>query len=90
MLDRREKNKRIEGEGATLSSEYFLLIRGYEFLGASLVFAVRISNFLLLLFLLRALLLSKQQATKSPEFQMSHTHRNCLSLAKSRSCWSTR
>jgi hypothetical protein len=39
------REKRIEGKEATISLEYFLLIRGIEFLGTSLIFAVRISNF---------------------------------------------
>lgn len=46
-LDRRgggrDKEKRI-----MLSLDYFLLIGGGEFLGASLMFAIRISNFFLL------------------------------------------
>jgi hypothetical protein len=33
------------GKEATLSLNYFLLIRGIKFLGASLSFADRISNF---------------------------------------------
>jgi hypothetical protein len=41
-LDKREK--RIEGKTMLLLN-YFLLIRGFQFLGASLIFTVRISNF---------------------------------------------
>jgi hypothetical protein len=44
MLDRRER-KRVEGKGMALSLNYFLLIRGVEFFGTSLIFAARISNF---------------------------------------------
>ena len=85
--------------------DYFLLIRGIEFLGASLIFTIRISNFFLL-FLLCAQLLNKLQQTnnpttsqgpsiyipskKSPEFQMSHNHRNYLQLAKPHLCQSMR
>lgn len=35
------RRERIEGEGGMLSLDYFLLIRGVEFLGASLTFPVR-------------------------------------------------
>jgi hypothetical protein len=40
---------KTEGKGATLSLDYFLLIRGIEFLGASYIFAIKISNSLLFL-----------------------------------------
>jgi hypothetical protein len=41
----------IEVKEATLSSDYFLLIMGREFLGASLIFSIRISNFFFLFLL---------------------------------------
>jgi hypothetical protein len=44
---RQEKKKEHWGKGAIVSLDYFLLIRGIEFLGASLIFVTRICNFLL-------------------------------------------
>lgn len=86
--------------------DYALLIRGIEFLEASLIFAVRISNFFFLLCVwllnkLRPIATNNQQPTslcptictpseKSPGFQMSHNHRNCLQGAKSWPYWSMR
>lgn len=45
-LDRRGKKDRGKRKGAVLSLDYFLLISGIEILGASLIFSIRISNFL--------------------------------------------
>jgi hypothetical protein len=47
---RGEKKKRIEEKGDIVMLEYFLLIKGVKFLGASLIFANRISNFFFLFF----------------------------------------
>jgi hypothetical protein len=47
------------GKGATLSVDYFLLAKNIKFLEASLIFAIRISNFFL--FLLCTELLNKLQ-----------------------------
>jgi hypothetical protein len=49
-LDRRKR--RIERKGVMLSLDHFLLIRDIEFFGASLIFTIRLSNFIFLLFLL--------------------------------------
>lgn len=57
----REERERIEGKGAMLSLDYFLLVMGVEFLGASLMFTTRISNFFSLLFLFCTWLLNKLQ-----------------------------
>jgi hypothetical protein len=50
-IERKEKeflNKVRDQKGTTLLLDYFLLIRGIKFLGASLIFAVRITNFFFL------------------------------------------
>jgi hypothetical protein len=60
-LDRREKQKDRGKRGVALSLDYFLLIRSGQFLGASLVFEVRLYNFFL--FLLCPQLLYKLQPT---------------------------
>ena len=39
------RGKRTGGKGGDVTLNYFLLIRGIEFLGATLIFAVRISDF---------------------------------------------
>lgn len=83
----RQKERR---KGASRSLDYFVLIRGINFLRASLVFAIRISHFFLST--LHIQLLDKPQPTatfywgssiyilseESPELQMLHTHRNYL------------
>jgi hypothetical protein len=51
-----EELKEKEGD---ISLDYFLLIRSTEFLGANLIFAVKITNFFFFLFLLCAQLLNK-------------------------------
>jgi len=53
---RRSLNKVRGQKGVTSSLDYFLMIRAVEFLGASLIFTVGISNFFLLLFLCARLL----------------------------------
>lgn len=48
MRERRKKSqKKIRGRKVA-NLDYFLLMRGIEFLGASLIFIIRISNFFLL------------------------------------------
>jgi hypothetical protein len=59
---KRSLNKVRGWKRATLSLEYFLLVR-VEFLGASLIFTVRISHFFLLMLFLCAQLLNKPQST---------------------------
>jgi hypothetical protein len=98
-------NKIRSQKGVMSSRDYFLLSGNIEFLGLSLIFTVRISNFFL--FLLCAQLLNKpdqQQPTthtslgrsiyappeQSPEIQTSHSHRNYLQPTKSHLCQSTR
>jgi hypothetical protein len=51
---KRSLNKVKGWKGATCSSDYFLFVRVIKFLGASLILAVTISNFFLLLFPLYA------------------------------------
>lgn len=45
------KEEKIERKGATLSLDYFLLIRGVQFLEANLILAIRVSNFFFLFLL---------------------------------------
>jgi hypothetical protein len=59
-----EEKKRIREKGATLLLDYFLLTKGVQFIGASLIFKGRISNFFL--FLLCSQLLNKLQPTNNP------------------------
>lgn len=59
--------------GAVLSLEYVLHIRGTEFLGPSLIFSIRISNFSFILFLLYAqlwptLTKTNYQPTNNPPY----------------------
>ena len=60
------KKKNRRKKGATFTLDYFLLIRVIEFLGASLIFTVRISNFFLLFLLFAPLLKLQPTATNNP------------------------
>lgn len=55
-----------------LSLDYFLLIRYVKFLGASLIFTIRTSNFFFLLFLLCIQLLNIPQPTANTHNQTTH------------------
>jgi hypothetical protein len=62
-----------------LSLDYFLLVRGAEFLGASFVFTIRIANFFLLLSVLCTWLLNKLWPTTTNN--QSTTHLTCHGLS---------
>jgi hypothetical protein len=70
MIDKRGK-KRYRREGLALSLNYFLLIRGIQFLEANLIFAIRISNFLFL-FLLWTQPLNKLRTTTTNQQPTTH------------------
>jgi hypothetical protein len=55
-----------------LSLNYFLLNRGIKFLGASLIFVVRISNFFFSAFLFYAGLLNKPQPPTTKNLPTTH------------------
>lgn len=97
----REREKEIVRNGVIVLLDYFLLLRGTEFIEARLIFVVRISNFFFLVFLLctkprptttKNLLLDPSifiPCEGSPEFQMSHRHRHLSATAKPDPCQDT-